>query len=529
MLTELSVSNLGVIAELSLVLRPGMTAVTGETGAGKTLVVGAIDLLLGGRADSGLVRTGTDEAVVSGRFVLGDDGTDEVILRRVIPRAGRSRAYVNGHPATAAELADHGRRLVDLHGQHAHQSLLRTSVQRGALDRFGGIDLEPLRTARKELRAVEDALEALGGDERSRSREIDLLRFQLTEIDDVGLDDPDEDAHLEALQDSLAGASQNREAAARAVAALADDGGILFLLADVHASLGDEPTFAPLATRLAGLDAELGDVTSELRRLADHLEDDPERLAEVTDRRKVLHDLRRKYGDELVDVLRFRDEVAERLAALEDHDRAALALDGERQVLARRVADAEAAVGVARRAAAPKLAKAVVEHLKVLGLEKASFSVQVGDRSGDDVAFLFSANPGAEPAPLTKVASGGELARTMLALRLVLSDGPSTLVFDEVDAGIGGTAAIAVGRALAELGTDHQVLVVTHLAQVAATADNQAVVAKDVHGRSTSTSVVDVEGDDRVVELARMLSGTPDSVAAQEHATELLARSRRRS
>ncbi len=534
MLTELVVTDLGVISELSIVLDRAMTAVTGETGAGKTLVVGAIDLLMGGRADASLVRAGSAEAVVSGRFVLDDDETGadegrEVVIRRVVPAQGRSRAYIDGRPSTAAELAELGRSLVDLHGQHAHQSLLRASVQRAALDQHGGVDLAPLDTARKELAAVDEALAELGGDERARAREIDLLRFQVDEIADAGLDDPVEDEALGREQDRLGSASDRRAAATAAVARLADDGGVVGAVAETAAALGDAEVFADLHGRLLGVEVELADITSELRQLADTLEEDPQRLDAITHRRKLLHDLRRKYGETLADVIGYHAELSDRLAELEDHDQRAAELERERSRLREVVAAAEREVGARRRRAAPGLAAAVSVHLRALGLEKASFGIEVGDDPGDEVTFVFSANPGVGPAPLTKVASGGELARTMLAVRLVLSNGPETLVFDEVDAGIGGGAAIAVGAALAELGRDHQVLVVTHLAQVAAAAAHQAVVVKQVTGGDTTTVVTRVEGDDRVVELARMLSGTPDSDAAREHAAELLANTRRRA
>ncbi len=521
MLRELRVADLGVVEELTLLLDDGMTAVTGETGAGKTLVVEAIELLVGGRADPAIVRAGADEAVVEGRFELDDD---EVVLRRVVPREGRSRAYVDGRLATAGELADRGARLVDLHGQHAHQSLLSGAVQRAALDRFAGIDLEPLATAGKEVAAIDDRLAALGGDERSRAREIDLLRFQVTELDAAGLDDPDEDERLDAEEDRLGDAVAHREAAAAAVGLLADDGGVTDSLAAVVAAVDGRGPFSDLAGRLRDLAAELGDVTAELRAVGEVLEDDPERLAEIRVRRHLLVDLRRKYGDTLAEVLAYRDEAAARLAELEGHDALAAALDAERGAAVARVAAEAAAVGEARRAAAPRLAAAVQANLRRLALGKARLDVVVGDDDpGDDVVVLFAANPGSTLAPLRKVASGGELARTMLALRLVLTEAPGTLVFDEVDAGIGGSAALAVGRALAELGHDHQVLVVTHLPQVAAFADHHVVVTKEVRGRRARTDVAAVGDDDRVVELARMLSGSPESATARDHARELLA------
>lgn len=519
MLHELAVRDLGVIGELTLVLQPGMTAVTGETGAGKTLVVEAIELLMGGRADPGMVRHGATEAVVEGRFEL--DG-EEVVLRRVVPREGRSRAYVDGHLATAGSLSCRGTDLVDLYGQHDHQSLLAAAVQREALDRYAGIDLGPLEAARSAVRAIDERLAELGGDERGRAREIDLLRFQVDELVSAGLDDPDEDRALEAEEDLLADAQAHQDAAALASRALDIDDGATASLAEAIAALDGRRPFEELVSRLRGTAAELADVAAEVRAAGEAIVQDPERQATIRDRRRLLHDLQRKYGESLAEVMEFRDEASRRLLELEDHDRLAAELDLER---ARAVADVEAAerlVGEARRAAAPTLAAATEAHLRELAMAKARIEISVGDDPGDDVRFLLAANPGAPPAPLTKVASGGELARSMLALRLVLTSAPSTLVFDEVDAGIGGTAASAVGRALARLGEGHQVLVVTHLAQVAAFADAQVEVRKDERRGTTTTSAHLLDRSERVVEIARMLSGSPDSETAQQHAEELL-------
>ena len=523
MLRELVVEDLGVIAELSLVLDSGLTALTGETGAGKTLVVEALELLVGGRADPQMVRAGAEAATVEGRFEIGDE---ELVLRRIVPREGRSRAYVNGRLATVGELADHGRRLVDLHGQHAHQSLLSTRVQRAALDHFGGVDLEPLRRARRELAAVEAELAALGGDERARAREMDLLRFQVEELTRAGLDDPDEDDRLEREEAVVADALAHREAAAAAVAALSGDGvagGAGDGIGAALAALDGRAPFTQAAERLRGLAAEVADLAAEIRVAGEAIEDDPERLAELRARRQLLRELRRKYGDTLAEVIAFRDDAARRLAALEDRDRAAAALEEARDAARAALRRAEAEVGAVRRRAAPRLARAVARNLRDLALERARLEITVGEDPGDDVAFLLAANPDSPPAPLARIASGGELARAMLALRLVLTEAPETLVFDEVDAGIGGTAALAVGRALAALGDRHQVLVVTHLPQVAVFARRQYVIGKQVRRGRTFTTAEAVDGEERVVELARMLSGSPDSEAAREHARALLA------
>ncbi|MGI8809006.1 MAG: DNA repair protein RecN [Acidimicrobiales bacterium] len=523
MLAELHVRDLGVIADLQLVLDAGMTALTGETGAGKTLVVEAIELLMGGRADAVLVRPGAEEARVEGRFVT-PDGNDETVLARAVPRTGRSRAYIDGRLATATELADLGRGLVDLHGQHAHQSLLSPRSQRAALDRFAAVDLAPLVRARDRVKAVEAALAALGGDARARARELDLIRFQLSELDAAHLDDADEDRALEAEEETLADAAAHRDAASAAYDSLLGDAGALDAVGQAIEVVGGRLPFADVEARLRTLQAELAEAAADLRLAGDAIVDDPERLDGVRARRRLLRDLCRKYGERLSEVMAFELEARTRLAELESHGVRVETLESERQVAAQAVDRAGAAVARARRQASPELAARVQEHLRDLAMPAARLEVVVdGPGPADDVEFLLSANRGAAPLPLAKVASGGELARAMLAARLVLSDAPPTLVFDEVDAGVGGEAALAVGRALAELAADHQVLVVTHLPQVAAFADHQVVVTKDDRGDQTVASARAVSGADRVVELSRMLSGQPSSGTARDHAEELLA------
>jgi DNA repair protein RecN (Recombination protein N) len=523
MLTELHIEDLGVIANLDLVFGHGLTALTGETGAGKTMLVEAINLLVGGRADTTIVRPGAAEARVEGRFVLHDgDDEEEFILARVVPSDGRSRAYVNGRLATVATLAEIGARLVDLHGQHAHQSLLGAATQRGALDRFGAVDLSTLRFARARLTEIDASLAALGGDARMRAREIDLLRFQVAEIDAAGLKDDGEETQLDQLEDLLAGAVAHREAAHSALALLQDEDGMLDALGTAISTLSGRGPFAPLEERLRNAAAELTDIAAELRDAADVIDEDPQRLVEVRERRQLLRDLRRKYGDTLLEVIEFHTTIATRLAELESYDARAAALEIERAAALQAEAGAARAVGSARRAAAPELAIAVQANLRELAMPNAELAVIVGDDPGDEVSFQLAANPGSPLLPLTRVASGGELARSMLALRLVLSDEPSTLVFDEVDAGVGGTAAVAIGAALANLGSKHQVLVVTHLAQVAAHAATQIVVAKHVHRNVTTATATPVAGDERVEEVARMLSGMNASRSARDHAVELL-------
>ena len=526
MLSELHIENLGVIEKLDLSIGEGLVALTGETGAGKTMLVEAIDLLVGGRADASVVRTGCEEARVEGRFVTDES---EVILCRVVPITGRSRAYINGRLATVAQLAEYGAELVDLHGQHAHQSLLGASAQRLALDHFCGIDLEPLRNARAQLTEVEALLATLGGDERARAREIDLLRFQVKEIADAGLRSANEDEDLSRSEDVLADAVAHREALYAAASALQDDDGASDVVGRSIAAISHRETFVLFVERLKNLQAEIDDVAREMRDVAESIEEDPAKLEEVRQRRHLLVDLRRKYGESLSEVIAYGDESGLRLNELEGFEACAATLDAERAAAMQQLRAVEKVVGEARRAAAPKLAKAVQQHLRTLAMAHAVVEVSVGTDPGDEVTFLLAANPGSPPLPLTKVASGGELARTMLALRLVLTQGPSTLVFDEVDAGIGGEAAVAVAGALAQLGHRHQVLVVTHLAQVAAAAHRQIRVSKTVKSKQTFAEASELADQDRVGEIARMLSGGMAEEAALNYASELLKASSDRS
>src|SRR5215831_739974 len=326
MLTELRVENLGIVAELQVTIGTGLTVITGETGAGKTLLVDALDLLTGGRADPHLVREGAVEARVEGRF---EDGDEELVLARVIPADGRSRGYVNGRLATASELAEIGRRLVDLHGQHAHQSLLAPGEQRALLDRFAGAKatraLTEIRAARDDLRRIDAELAKLGGDERTRAREVDLLRYQVDEIGAAEITGPDEDDGLQAEADLLADAEAHRESLARAYRELegpAEDA----LGAAVAAFEGRAP-FAELATRLRALQSEVQEVAHDIRTTEESVVVDPERLDTVQARRALLTELKRKYGPALGDVVEYEQQTRARLVELEEHDQRAARLE----------------------------------------------------------------------------------------------------------------------------------------------------------------------------------------------------------
>ena len=528
LLVELDVRDLGVIDDVTVDLGPGMTALTGETGAGKTLLVGALSLLLGGRADPVVVRSGADEALVEGRFA-DVDGGDEITLARTVAREGRSRAWVDGRMVPVGALGEAAAGLLELHGQHQHRALVVPEAQRRSLDVFGAVDTAPMEVARAHLAGLLREAEGLGGDARQRARDVEVLAFQVAEVEAAGLSGPDEEEALASEEERLAEASAHRTAAAAALAALTGpDGGpgtpgALDRLGEASGALAGRPPLEPLDRRVRGIMADVADVTAELRDVVETWEDDPARLEEVRTRRQLLFELKRKFGDTLDEVLAFARDGRDRLAALAAAEARAAALDGEIARARVRVADEEALVARARRLAAPLLASEIETTLHDLAMPSARFAIEVGgDASGDHVSFELAANPGEPALPLAKAASGGELSRTMLAVRLALTDAPGVLVFDEVDAGVGGRAATAVGAALAGLGHYAQVLVVTHLAQVAAQADHQVEVRKVEEGGRTRSEVTVLDGPGRVVEVSRMLSGTPDSEAARRHARELL-------
>jgi DNA repair protein RecN (Recombination protein N) len=529
-LVELRVRNLGVIDDVTVALGPGMTALTGETGAGKTLLVEALSLLLGGRADPSMVRAGTDEATIEGRFSRpeasgSDDGADDLVLARSVARVGRSRAWVDGRMASIGTLAERAAELIELHGQHQHRSLIHTDAQRRALDAYGHIDLGPLQSARSALRRLVAESEALGGDARQRAREVDLLRYQVDEIDSASIQDPDEDERLETEEDRLAAVTSHREAAAEALSSVAENeetSAVDRLAAAAQALSGSKP-LVPLGERVRAIMADLTDLATELRMVVETWADDPGRLEELRQRRQLLHELQRKYGADVGEVLAFADTARLRLEAIDAEEQRARVLDSAIGEARRHLADEEASVAKARRSTGPQLAAVIEATLRRLAMPSARLSIVVeGEGPADQVTFLLGANPGEPMQPLAKAASGGELARTMLAVRLAVTESPGVMTFDEVDSGVGGAAASAVGAALADLARRTQVLVVTHLAQVAAMADQQVEVRKSEQSGRTRSDVVVLDHAGRVVELSRMLSGHPDSLSARHHAEELL-------
>jgi DNA repair protein RecN (Recombination protein N) len=577
-LEELRIRGLGVIDDAVLPLGPGLTVVTGETGAGKTMVVTGLLLLFGGRADTARVRTDAERASIDGRLQIGaesgaaerardaggelDDGTG-LVLRRVVSAAGRSRAYVGGAPVPVTVLGELAERLLAVHGQADQLRLTRPGHQRAVLDRFADVDLDRYTRAYERWQAAAATLADRTARAGELRREADLLVHGIAEID-AAAPQPDEDVELSALATRLAHADALRLAARTAHAALlgdpddptpdATDAGELLGIARraLEQQAGADPELDALTARLAELSALVADAGTDLRRYSELLDADPERLAQLEARRAVLADLVRKYADPphtgVAAVLEWSQRAAARLAQLDVSDEALAALKAARDQEEAEVAVQARTLSTQRVAAAARLSDAVSTELAGLAMPTARLTAEVHPRPAvggsrtlrvdghevgagpdgiDEVEFVLRPHAEAPALPIGRGASGGELSRVMLALEVCLAgtDPVPTMVFDEVDAGVGGRAALEVGRRLARLARDHQVIVVTHLPQVAAYADRQIVVDKPLATSEQHVSASDVRivtGEDRVAELARMLAGS-ESSTAREHATELLA------
>jgi DNA repair protein RecN (Recombination protein N) len=575
-LEEMRIRSLGVIDDAVVELSPGFTAVTGETGAGKTMVVTSLGLLLGGRADPALVRIGAKSAVVEGRIRVSDDAPaalraeeagaelddGTLLVSRTVSAEGRSRAHLGGRSVPVGMLSELADELVAVHGQTDQQGLLRPARQREALDRYAGdavaVPHAKYAAAYRRLRAVSTELEELTTRARERAQEADLLRFGLNEIAAV---EPraGEDVELAAEAERLGHAEALASAASVAHAGLAgnpEDPEVVdatTLVAGAGRALeavrSHDPALAALADRIGEISILLGDVAGELAGYADNLDADPLRLAAVEERRAALTQLTRKYGEDIAAVLAWAEEGAVRLTELDSDDDRIGELTAERDALRAELSGLAEALTDARTEAAARFAEAVTEELASLAMPHARVSfavrqtesadeasgVEVGGRcvvygpSGvDEVELLLAPHPGAPPRPIAKGASGGELSRVMLAVEVVFAgtDPVPTYLFDEVDAGVGGKAAVEIGRRLAKLAKSAQVVVVTHLPQVAAFADRQLLVEKTNDGTVTRSGVTVLEGEDRVRELSRMLAGQEDSETARAHAEELLATAR---
>lgn len=583
MLTEIRIDGLGVISTATAQFHEGLTVLTGETGAGKTMVVTSLHLLSGARADAGRVRLGAARAVVEGRFTVDDvndsaraevaqvlesaaaeqDDDGSIIAIRTVGSDGRSRAHLGGRGVPAAVLADFTAPLLTVHGQNDQLRLQRPDQQLAALDQFAADTVGPLlRKYGVQRRSWLDARnELLERTARSRelAQEADRLQHSLTEIDAIA-PEPGEDVRIVEDVRRLSDLDSLRAAAATAHDALAgspetpeDGSGALELLGAARSRIesADDPKLTALAPRLGEAIAVVVDLTTELSGYLSELPSDPGALDSLLTRQAELKSLTRKYAPDIDGVLAWADEARTKLGSLDVSEEALTALAAEVDIAAERVREAAGKLSAARKKAAGKLASAVSAELGGLAMGKAKLEVEVrpvpagpqdsapllvggtelhaGSTGVDEVEFRLSAHSGAQSLPLSKSASGGELSRVMLALEVVLarSDHGATMVFDEVDAGVGGRAAVEIGRRLARLARTHQVIVVTHLPQVAAFADTHLVVDKSDDGKGTVNSGVRaLTKDERVIELARMLAGLDDTETGRAHAEELLATAR---
>jgi DNA repair protein RecN (Recombination protein N) len=518
--------------------QPGLNVITGETGAGKSIVVGAVGLLLGDRASSDIVRTGEETAVVQAVFEI--DGR-EVIVRREVTSQGRSRSFVDGQLVTAGSLKELGVKLVDLHGQHEHQALLNPDVHLDLLDQFAGLEAERQQVALAyvEWADMRQALAEAKGRERDRDARAEFLRFQQGEIDRVG-PRAGEDEDLAGERVLLANAEKLRRLCDEAYARLYDDdSSAMSALAAVWKRVSElrelDRRFSPYAEGREVVEAQLGDLAAFLREYGTHIESAPERLQDIEDRLAAIERLKRKYGPTLGDVLERRSRCAQELAALDSSAETIADLSRRLDAAAGSYTAAARALSARRRKRARDFAKALVSELGSLAMAGTRFEVRFEDGGDDegrwttrgtDIAeFFVSPNPGEDVRPLARIVSGGELSRVMLALKTLASTDTAgkTLVFDEVDAGIGGRVADVVGQRLQALGAGFQVLCITHLPQIAVCGQTHFRVAKAERGGRTHTTVEALWGPARVEELARMIAGAVVSDGARVTAKEMLA------
>ncbi len=548
-LTSLRIRNLALVEELAWQLAPGFTAVTGETGSGKSIIVGALQLILGERADKTLIRTGAENCTVEAVFSvsearmlnaqLEEQGVEpcegsELILKRVFSTAGTNRQFINGSATTLAVLKQLGDGLVDLHGPHDHQSLLSDAKQLDLLDAFAGAGalrekygehfrrLNQLVAEHAELSTSEAALE----------RETDLLRHQVQEIEAAQLQ-PSEEEELLARYSVAANSRRLLELSTQILGRLSEaDDAVLLRLGEIGKLLRDLDRVDPAASRFGESHlraaTELEDLAQSLQHYIEDLELDPERLAQLEERVSLFETLKRKYGGPIAEVIAFGEQAAGRLRKIESRGAELARLEKEIDAARKAMLDAGAKLSAKRKAAAPKLASSITAQLRDLGFKKSEFSAALttfekpGAHGLESVAFLFAPNPGEPAKPLKAIASSGEISRVMLAVKssLAAQDTIPLLVFDEIDANVGGEIAHAVGAKMKSLAAEHQVLCISHLPQVAALADTQFVVTKEFTKDRTISRLEKVEGKARVEEIARMLGGKTDSAVA--HAKTLL-------
>ncbi len=554
MLAELRIVNFALIEELHIEFQPGFTVLTGETGAGKSLLIDAIGLLVGGRASAEQIRSGAEEASLEAAFHLPEsspllrrlrddavvgEGDSDLIIKRILSRSGRHRIYVNGSLWPLRTLESLAGTLVDIHGQHEQQSLLATTNQLEAVDSFGAVDplLEQYRAAYHAWKDLVRQLESINQSGADRERLEELLRFQVEEIEQAGLRLDEEDT-LNHDRQRLTHASRLRELGAEALAELqADELGVLEKLGRVTRRLGE---LGQTDQAMEGCEAQARDAAVQLKDLAlrlrdytESLEADPDRQTRVESRLDLISRLKKKYGGSVESVLETGKRAQEELLGMETGEARAFELRKQLQMSERRVADLAKQLSKKRRQAAQRLKTSVLAELSALKMERTVFDIAwsaasgpegYGPLGGDRIEFLLSSNAGEPPRPLSRIASGGELSRVMLALKTILADTDRVpvLVFDEIDTGVGGAVAASMGTRLRKLGGYHQVFCITHLPQVASQAEHHLLVEKSQDRMRTTTSVRTLSGIRREEEIARMLAGATITKKLRETAAELI-------
>lgn len=543
MLKEISIKNFAIVNDLTLGFHSGLNVVTGETGAGKSIIVNAIELLVGGRASTDFVGTAAEEAHIVGIFDLDntdilkkmDVPVDEyLIVRRVISRSGRSRVYLNDSPITLNKLIEIFQTIVDIHGQHEHQGLLNTSSQRRVLDEFGNLQelSDEVNQLFNRYRKLQEEIETIKARTRERAHRIDLLNFQIQEIDDAALASEEKD-ELTKERSILMNLSKLRELTEGSVHLLREgDRAVLDLLGEVSRNMEEISRHDSSAEEIKRLLQEAEALVEEafylLRDFRERYDIDPRRIDFVEKRLALIERLEGKYGEGIETILRYRDEAAKELEELTGIEESLEGLEKEMKLLHEELNEKADMLSARRRETAKVIEERMKELLRELAFQHPLFKVEIKDiplsSSGKDyVEFLFSANPGQPPRPLNRVASGGELSRVMLALKSIFTDVDRVpvVIFDEIDAGVGGKTADSVGRRIKSLSRGHQVICITHLPQIAARADHHISISKRTDGASTAVVVRVLDNKERVEELARMLSGSVTR-ASLEHAEELI-------
>ncbi len=554
MLESLTIRNYALITQLTVDFASGFTILTGETGAGKSILIGALGLLLGDKADTSKIRTGCTEASVSGVITVEnpellrwledneiflDEGA--LIIRRSIKSAGRGSITIQNEPVNLKVLKELSNFLFDLHGQHEHQSLLATATQRRLLDRYGDLENEVLSfsTLFKEYIETKNLLESKKGNERERARERDMLLYAIDEIETMHIREG-EDEVLENESRILSQAERLLSSVELIKGRLnLEDGALSQIIESSRELMGAaeiDEALEPFSSRLDSLRYELEDIFEEVRSYSEHIVFSPQRLDDLQERLTEIRKLKKKYGDSIKEIETYRDDSGIRLHEIDNYDDDMQALQDKVTQLSKAIVSSARTLTTKRMETSTRLEPLIHEHLAKLGMPSSRFTIQITQKIGesgvptctangaDTIEFLISANLGEDQKPLRQAASGGELSRIMLALKTVFSESEliETLVFDEIDAGIGGTIAVAVGEHLAELSKRRQILCISHLASVAAKAHKHIIVEKQESSGRTETSITEIVGEKRIAELARMLSGSQTEATALEHARILM-------